>query len=170
MTKRTPYNPVAMTERARIVWLWLGGGSVRSISQQTGASLSTVCRWIRRCQGRNSIKLRQVLLRGKRNPWWKDTKFTVPRESSCGTKPRFPYGKLYDWEENAIINKCHFLGHHKGRFPFVHHIDYTHFLAVNFCQLFYQSGSNNSITIIYERTMHCNMFLSSIRLEKIVSF
>lgn len=137
MTKHTPYNPVAMTERARIVWLWLGGASVRSISQQTGASLSTVYRVIRRSHGRNSIKLRQELLREKRNPWWKESKFTAPRGSSCDILQRFSYEKIYPWEENATIIKGHFLGRSKGGFPFYHHFDYSHFLANNFCQLCY---------------------------------
>lgn len=43
-------SSAVIAERARIVWLWLGGESARSISQQTGASLSTVYRWIRRWQ------------------------------------------------------------------------------------------------------------------------
>lgn len=34
--------------RAKIIWLWLRGTSARSISHQTGASLTTVYRWIHR--------------------------------------------------------------------------------------------------------------------------
>lgn len=133
MTKHTPYNPVAMTERVRIVWLWLGGASVRAISQQTGASLSTVYRWIRRCHGRNSIKFRQELLRRKKNAWWKEVKFTTP--SSCDILQRFSCEKYYPWGGNATINKGHFLGRPKGGFPYFYSFDYTNFLPNNFCQL-----------------------------------
>lgn len=36
--------------RDKIIWLWLRGISARSISHQTGASLTTVYRWIHRWQ------------------------------------------------------------------------------------------------------------------------
>lgn len=35
--------------RARIMWLWLAGCSARDISIRTGTSVSTVYRWLRRC-------------------------------------------------------------------------------------------------------------------------
>lgn len=37
-------------ERACFVWMWVGGMSLRAIARRTGASVTTVYRWIRRWQ------------------------------------------------------------------------------------------------------------------------
>ncbi|KAK3886252.1 hypothetical protein Pcinc_009585 [Petrolisthes cinctipes] len=50
--------PAVIAERAKIVWLSLKGASARTVSQQTGASLSTVYRWIRRWQEEGSVRTR----------------------------------------------------------------------------------------------------------------
>lgn len=62
-------TPAVVAERARIVWLWLGGASARSVSQQTGASLSTVYRWIRRWQEEGSVRTRPFH-KGKLKTLW----------------------------------------------------------------------------------------------------
>lgn len=62
-------NPAILAERARIVWLWLGGASARSISQQTGASLSVVYRWIHRWQEEGSVRTRPYQRRLRKLKW-----------------------------------------------------------------------------------------------------
>lgn len=42
--------------RKRMVWLWLAGMSAREISCCTGASVSTVYRWVRRWQAGSSLE------------------------------------------------------------------------------------------------------------------
>lgn len=42
--------------RARMVWLWMTGMSAREISCFTGASVSTVYRWVRRWQAGGSVE------------------------------------------------------------------------------------------------------------------
>lgn len=58
-----------MAERARIVWLWLGGASARAISHQTGASLSTVYRWVRRWQEEGTVETKPYQRQLRKNPW-----------------------------------------------------------------------------------------------------
>ena len=42
--------------RKRLIWLWLAGLSAREISCYTGASVSTVYRWVRRWQTGGSLE------------------------------------------------------------------------------------------------------------------
>ena len=44
--------------RRWVVWLWLRGVSAMAISQQTGVSLSTVYRWVRRWHEEGSVEAR----------------------------------------------------------------------------------------------------------------
>lgn len=69
MERRMSNNPAILAERARIVWLWLGGASARSISQQTGASLSVVYRWIHRWQEEGSVRTRPYKRRLRKLKW-----------------------------------------------------------------------------------------------------
>ncbi|KAK4317317.1 hypothetical protein Pmani_011581 [Petrolisthes manimaculis] len=65
-------SPAVVAERARIVWLWLRGESARTVSQQTGASLSTVYRWIRRWQEEGTVRTRpfhKLKHSKKMTPW-----------------------------------------------------------------------------------------------------
>lgn len=71
MKKRIVNERVMMTERHRIVWMWLAGISARDISCECGASVSTVYRWIRRWQREGTLKARPNY--GKRSwPTWKE--------------------------------------------------------------------------------------------------
>ena len=47
MNKTGRKRLVTLTDRKRIVSLWLRGGTARSIALTTGTSLSTVYRWVR---------------------------------------------------------------------------------------------------------------------------
>lgn len=62
-------SPAVLAERAKIVLLWLGGSSARSISQQTGASLSTVYRWIHRWQEEGSVETKPYQRRLRKVQW-----------------------------------------------------------------------------------------------------
>lgn len=42
--------------RTRMIWLWLAGLSAREIACYTGASVSTVYRWVRRWQSGGSLE------------------------------------------------------------------------------------------------------------------
>lgn len=69
MESRMSNSPAVMAERAKIVLLWLGGSSARSISQQTGASLSTVYRWIHRWQEEGSVETKPYQRRLRKVQW-----------------------------------------------------------------------------------------------------
>lgn len=45
-------------ERATFVWMWLEGMSLRAIARHTGASVTTVYRWIRRWQREGHVNTR----------------------------------------------------------------------------------------------------------------
>lgn len=42
------HQTTTLADRSRFVWMWAGGMSARAIAQETGASVTTICRWIRR--------------------------------------------------------------------------------------------------------------------------
>lgn len=48
MVLRRVFQPTALGDRAKFIWLWVKGNSARSIAKETGASVTTVYRWIRR--------------------------------------------------------------------------------------------------------------------------
>lgn len=79
MRRRFSNTPTGLAERARIVWLWLGGASARSISQQIGTSLSVVYRWIHRWQDEGSIKTRPYHRRLRRVRWLGDHGMSLVR-------------------------------------------------------------------------------------------
>lgn len=58
MEGRQPCRTTDTTQRARMVWLWVGGQSARSIARETGASVSTVYRWIRRWEQEGNVHTR----------------------------------------------------------------------------------------------------------------
>lgn len=47
-----------IADRRRIVWLWLTGMAARDIATETGTSLSTVYRWIRRWEKEGTLATR----------------------------------------------------------------------------------------------------------------
>ncbi|KAG7162315.1 putative Glutamate receptor-like 75, partial [Homarus americanus] len=47
MQYRRPNKPTDLSERAKLVCMWVDGMSCRNIAKETGKSVSTVCRWIR---------------------------------------------------------------------------------------------------------------------------
>lgn len=58
LMRQHPFRPTEVEERARFVCMWVDGMSVRTIAQQTGASLTTVYRWIRRWQREGCVENR----------------------------------------------------------------------------------------------------------------
>lgn len=63
MERRGPYIRTLKTDRLRMVWMWLAGKSARTISLETGISICTVYRWIRRWREEGSVDSRPY--RGK---------------------------------------------------------------------------------------------------------
>ncbi|KAK4294304.1 hypothetical protein Pmani_033067 [Petrolisthes manimaculis] len=51
-------TPTVYADRLRMVWLWLRGRSPRQISHETGASLCTVYRWVKRWQEEGNVETR----------------------------------------------------------------------------------------------------------------
>lgn len=47
-----------LADRSRFVWMWSNGMSARAIAQKTGASVTTICRWIRRWRREGHINTR----------------------------------------------------------------------------------------------------------------
>lgn len=63
MEKRGSYIRTLKTDRLRMVWMWLEGKSARAISLETGISICTVYRWIRRWREEGNVDIRPY--RGK---------------------------------------------------------------------------------------------------------
>lgn len=51
-------KPTTLAERVHFVWLWMDGVPSRTIAQQTGISVTTVCRWIKRWQEEGTVNTR----------------------------------------------------------------------------------------------------------------
>lgn len=69
MDRRRTNCQAVVAERSKIVLLWMGGTSAKLISKETGASLSTVYRWIRRWQEEGSVKTRPYHRKLRSTPW-----------------------------------------------------------------------------------------------------
>ncbi|KAK3892676.1 hypothetical protein Pcinc_003469 [Petrolisthes cinctipes] len=87
MERRMSNSPAILAERARIVWLWLGGASARSISQQTGASLSVVYRWIHRWQEEGSVRTRPYHRELRRLRWNDSHRLSTPGSINLPSTP-----------------------------------------------------------------------------------
>lgn len=59
-----------LAQRHKFVRLWLGGNSARAIAEQTGASATTVCRWIRRWKNEGHVSLRHRRGRPRKDVRW----------------------------------------------------------------------------------------------------
>ncbi|MPC77728.1 hypothetical protein E2C01_072192 [Portunus trituberculatus] len=64
MDHRVTRYIASITSRKWIVWLWLRGASAMAISQQTGVSLSTVYRWVRRWHEEGTVEARSFYYYG----------------------------------------------------------------------------------------------------------
>lgn len=58
MEWRRQARATGVRERVRFVWMWLEGMSLRAIARHTGASVTTVYRWIRRWQREGHVNTR----------------------------------------------------------------------------------------------------------------
>ena len=58
MELKRSHRTTDLAQRHRFVKMWLGGNSARTIAQYTGASATTVCRWIRRWKIEGHLNLR----------------------------------------------------------------------------------------------------------------
>lgn len=65
MERRPSYKKTMMAERERFVWMWLGGLSYRAIAQWTGASATTVQRWVSRWQREGDLRSKKIKPRGR---------------------------------------------------------------------------------------------------------
>ncbi|KAG7177467.1 putative variant ionotropic glutamate receptor-like 21 [Homarus americanus] len=73
MEKHITRQRLYLKARIKIVWMWLGGMSVRDISDESGASVSTVYRWIRRWQKEGTVSTRTNYKRSLIMSWKEDT-------------------------------------------------------------------------------------------------
>ncbi|KAK4326019.1 hypothetical protein Pmani_003442 [Petrolisthes manimaculis] len=51
-------QPTTLEDRAKFIWLWVKGNSARNIAKETGTSVTTVYRWIRRWRERGVVENR----------------------------------------------------------------------------------------------------------------
>lgn len=56
-----------LADRSRFVWMWAGGMSARAIAQETGASVTTICRWIRRWRREGHVNTKPRRGRPRKN-------------------------------------------------------------------------------------------------------
>ncbi|KAK4325097.1 hypothetical protein Pmani_004252 [Petrolisthes manimaculis] len=56
--ERRAFRPTEHQDRARFVWLWVSGVTVRDIAINNGTSATTVYRWIRRWQREGNVDTR----------------------------------------------------------------------------------------------------------------
>ncbi|KAG7162293.1 putative Glutamate receptor-like 74 [Homarus americanus] len=55
MEWRRPVKPTAVEDRVKFVWMWVEGMSLRAIARETGASVTTVYRWVHRWQQEGNV-------------------------------------------------------------------------------------------------------------------
>lgn len=55
MDEPYPHKTTNISQRTKIVWMWISGQSARYIAQETHTSVSTVYRWIRRWEREGSV-------------------------------------------------------------------------------------------------------------------
>lgn len=58
MDMKNAHSRTIMADRLVMVWMWMNGASARRISSHTGASISTVYRWIRRWHDEGTLETR----------------------------------------------------------------------------------------------------------------
>lgn len=58
MERLQKFKPTTLADRTRFVWLWRSGLSARNIAQESGTSVTTVCRWIRRWRREGNVATR----------------------------------------------------------------------------------------------------------------
>ncbi|KAK3893555.1 hypothetical protein Pcinc_002620 [Petrolisthes cinctipes] len=82
-------------KRARIVQLWQKGVAVRNISRKTGASVTTVYRWIRRWKEEGTLKTKSYRRRPRAAAWQREV-VTAASSSTVFVKPDY-------WEQNTEL-------------------------------------------------------------------
>ncbi|KAK4325080.1 hypothetical protein Pmani_004236 [Petrolisthes manimaculis] len=82
-------------KRARIVQLWQKGMAVRNISRKTGASVTTVYRWIRRWKEEGTLKTKRYRRRPRAAAWQREVG-TAASSSTVFVKPDY-------WEQNTEL-------------------------------------------------------------------
>lgn len=70
MELKRSHRTTDLAQRHRFVRLWVSGNSARAIAQQTGASATTVCRWIRRWRNEGHVSLRHRKGRPREDAKW----------------------------------------------------------------------------------------------------
>lgn len=86
-----------LVKRARIVQLWQKGTAVRTISRKTGASVTTVYRWIRRWQEEGTLKTRPYRKRPRAATWQREVAIAASSLSSTYSV------KLNNWDWSAHL-------------------------------------------------------------------
>ncbi|XP_045124108.1 uncharacterized protein LOC123512028 [Portunus trituberculatus] len=113
--------------RTRMIWLWLAGLSAREISCCTGASVSTVYRWLRRWQAGDSLEIKnfkgrqpdrvleQYLSFTAKDYFQSVLEVTQPRREMCDRGlsrlpvPDFPLDSTYEWPPPSYACVCNSL-------------------------------------------------------------
>lgn len=59
MEQRRRFKTTTLAERANLVWMWVEGVPTRMIAQETGISVTTICRWVKRWQREGNVHTRR---------------------------------------------------------------------------------------------------------------
>lgn len=84
MERQRSRNRTLIAERVRLVWMWLTGLSVQQISSETGASVTTVYRWLRRWQEEGTLQTKSYRRAPRRRV---RTSTTTPEYTTPQPKP-----------------------------------------------------------------------------------
>lgn len=94
MEMKNAHSRTIMADRFVMVWMWLNGASARRISIHTGASISTVYRWIRRWHDEGTLETRPYcgihMASDKRNSLYSDNL----NELRLSTTPTLPFSVI----------------------------------------------------------------------------
>ncbi|KAG7162400.1 Glutamate receptor ionotropic, kainate 1-like 1 [Homarus americanus] len=88
MRGEAPCNSEVIATRAKIVWMWLTGMSARQISRKSGASVTTVYRWIRRWQEEGTVATRPYRRRPRTSSWELEVAAAAASQSQPATSYR----------------------------------------------------------------------------------
>lgn len=124
---RRRVRPTGSWERASFVWMWVSGMSLRAIARQTGASVTTVYRWIRRWQREGHVFTRT---RGCKQRAW-NTQTIAHHENACQTTGR----DLYCLSQPHVpLNTQSYIDMTVPRTPSALSVQHSSISSVNACQ------------------------------------
>lgn len=96
------YKATGITDRATIVCMWASGRSVREVARETGSSVTTVYRWIRRWRQEGSLRTRRRCGRPRLDAKVEGLDVNSARSAVAFSMGPVPYLGMYRSQESDL--------------------------------------------------------------------